>query len=147
MDSNLQRWIKASVTDYFATFFDSSAFTVDGQIRRPTQPADRFELKLNGPDISERTASEYELSYDIRLLIISVRSSTDICKMERLKGQAVPAFAKTIPIYKYGSSPSDDQTLVGCLILRSNLSIRDFGTTDDTVYHTAIDAHYTFETS
>lgn len=145
MNSNWPRWIKASVVDHFSSILDSNVLLVDGQRRSATQANDRYELRFNGPNISQKTRNEYRLGYTINLLIVSSSNELDIYQMERYKGLGANAFSVSIPVYKYGPDPDDDQSMVGCLNLKSDLTIRDFGYGTETVYTIAIDAYYVFE--
>lgn len=145
MNVDWPRWIKASVSQYFSVFLDNATLIVDGEKRPALQPNDRFELRFDGPDISQKTKGEYVLGYTINLLIISASNETDIYQLDRLKGTGANAFSVSIPVFRYGSGVNDTQEQIGCLTLKSDLNIRDFAYTGDSIYHVAIDAYYVFE--
>jgi len=143
MNVDWPRWIKASVSDHFVTMLDG--ILVDGQRRGASQTNDRFELRFDGPDISQKSKGEYWLGFAVNLLIISASNENDIYQLDRYKGAGAAAFSTAIPVFRYGPGANDDQSLVGCVTLKTDLNIRDFGSKGDKVYHVAIDAYYVFE--
>ena len=142
MNTEWPRWIKASIAQHFSTFF---TIIVDGQRRPSIQPRERFELRFDGPDVSEKLQGEFQLGYVVNLLIISASNEEDIYKMDRLKGRGADPFITRIPIYKYGPALNDDGTLIGCITRKSDIDIKDFGYFADNVQHISINAYYLFE--
>lgn len=145
MNVDWPRWIKASIVKHFLPFFGDRNLLVDGERRLAMQPNDRYELHFDGPDVSIKTLHEYQLGIMVNLLIVSVSNENDIYKLDRMKGTGLSPFTRSIAVKRYGSGANDDQTQIGCLTLKSDLNVRDFGYKNDTIYHVAIDAYYLFE--
>lgn len=139
MNSNWPRWIKASISSHFANLIGNANLIVVGERRYVDEKNDRFELKLNGPRVTNSTKNEYVLEYDVSLLIISTSNESNIYEMEDYKSIGINAFITSIPVY------DNNDALVDCLTLKSDIVVRDFGFVSGTVYHVAIDAIYVFE--
>jgi hypothetical protein len=145
MNVDWPRWIKASIIKHFLPYFGDRNLLVDGERRLGTQPNDRYELRFDGPDVSIKTRNEYRLGIMVNLLIVSSSNENDIYKLDRMKGTGLSPFTTSIAVFKYGNNVNDDQSQIGCLTLKSDLNLRDFGYKNDTIYHVAIDAYYLFE--
>lgn len=145
MNVNWPRWIKASVADYFSSLLGNERLIIDGE-KRPLDPkASIFELRFDGPDIQQNTRGEYNLGYTVNLLIRSSENEDDVYKLDYLKGIGANCFQTSIPIHKYGKQSSDDQSHIGCITLKTNIDVRDFGYTHETIYHVCIQGYYVFE--
>jgi hypothetical protein len=145
MNSDWPRWIKSSVAEHLAKLLDNAYLVVDGEKLPAILPNTRYEFRLNGPNVRECSKGEFQLNYDFNLLIISASNESDIYKIERLKGTGINSFCVSIPVFKYGTGTNDDQSQLGCLTRKSDISIRDFNFSGETVQHVAIDAEYKFE--
>lgn len=141
MNANWPQWIKASVAKQFNDNRGGITLFVEGQKRPATEDRERFELRLNGPDYKQTGPSAYTLDTVVNLLITSVSNETNIYRMDALKGIILAAFSSSIPVYKYG----DDDTLLGCLQLKSQIDIRDLGLRDTTLRQVSISAFYSID--
>ncbi len=124
-DPSWPRWVQASVADHFKTAADNGGYTslVEGLEERTTtfhESPQRLEIRINGPSIIEKSANFYYFEVDANILIFShmdgsldnVYDGTDIA------GIMAQAASLPIPVLKYGAQPGDDQSLIGCLVLK-----------------------------
>ncbi len=124
---NWPRWIKASVANHFNNNLDNVYMYVEGEERKREEPNNRFELRMDGPDINDPSDNYFVLDLSVNLLIRILRSN-DNYKLERMKGTGTAAFTGSIDIYKYGTDADvDDQSLLGCMDRVSNILVVDFG--------------------
>jgi len=141
MNINWPIWIKASVAKHFNDYRSGITLFVEGQKRPATEDNERFELRTNGPDVLQTGPLDYTLNTVINILITSVSNETNIYRMDALKGIILRAYTVNIPVYKY----DDDDTLLGCLQLKSDITIRDLGLRDTTLRQVAISAFYSID--
>lgn len=141
MNVDWPRWIKASFATHFYNVLGGYQLIIEGQKVPEDQANDRFEVRFDGPDITQGTKPEYYLDYIVDMLITSVSNETDIYNMERLKGQAANAYITQIPVYKYG----DTGEHVGCMTRKTNIDIKDFGIRVGNLHQAAVRAMYRFE--
>lgn len=126
MDQNLPRWITASCADHFNNFKGSCFLHFEGTGPRPldvNEPRERpfwAEYRLDGPYILPCTKNEEIYDIEINVLLCSVVEDTNAYRIQELMGVFSQAFTNTISVFRYGDQPQDDQSLVGCLQLKSN---------------------------
>lgn len=144
MNVNWPRWIKASIGQHFQTAMDPIAFHLEGIGDPELLPLERIEVQVDGPNVSEKLASEYWLNVYVNLLLVTEPKETDIMYHEKMFGLALEAFQKGIFVYKYGNQPDDNPSeSIGCLQLVSDLRTTKFdGPRPVTSYASAIDAEY-----
>ena len=98
----------------------SLAFFVEAEVRAPDTLQDKVELRWDGPVANQQTASQWELTIEINMLIASTAGRTDAYQHKRIVGFVQSMFKLDIPIFKLGNLTGiDDGTLLGCLQLRS----------------------------
>lgn len=78
------------------------------------------EIRMNGPRIYEQLRDQGEIQIDIQVLC-SATLTADLYLIDRIVGVFQVA-CTTIPVFKYGDRPNDDQSQLGCLILRSDVA-------------------------
>jgi hypothetical protein len=144
------RWLFASFSKHFKDKLAGSTLYIEGQKRATSTIADFFELRIDGPYITEENKNYYRLYTEISLLVSSALNETDYHSLQRLLGKGVDAFTAGVQIYKYGDGPDDDQSLLGCASLLSNkekrerLQVNNFGIIDRAVnlQQGTIEGHY-----
>jgi hypothetical protein len=141
MNTNWPKWIKASIAKHFDSNRGGITLFVEGQKRPATESTERFELRVDGPDVNQTGPVYYTLDTVVNILITSVSNETNIYRMDALKGIILNAFTSSIPIYKYGG----DSTLLGCLQLKSQIDTRDLGLRDTTLRQVSISAFYSID--
>lgn len=123
MDSNLARWIFASVAKHFETTANgiSLPYFVEGVDERSDDimRADHVELRLTGPWIKEVSRNYWTVDVHINLLFTAqmVLGGADAYNIVQWCGEFQNVMLEPIPIYQFNESPS---TLVGCLKPKTN---------------------------
>jgi hypothetical protein len=120
------RWIFASAADHFRQAADGIELPIliEGVDERETEKmcaGNHVEFRLNGPAVTELSRGYFRLDVDVNLLLTSmmggqVKNAYDIVQQA---GVLLQAAGHPIPVHKFGNGPDDDQSLVGCLTLRS----------------------------
>lgn len=141
MNTHWATWIKSSIAKHFQLRSQGVTLWVEGERRARIEDNNRFELRVDGPDITKGPANWYKLETQINLLITSISNETDIYEMENLKGIILKAYTTTIPVYKYGHGGDH----LGCLTLKSQVDVSDGGPRDDSVRQSYIAAMYNME--
>lgn len=154
MDENLARWIFASVAEYFNTIATglSLPFFVEGVDERSdeTMRVNHVELRITGPLVKELSNNYYRVEVDINLLLTYQMelAGADAYAIVRGCGTFQAAMLNPIPIYKYGPDSGDDDSLIGCLVVKdasaNNVNIWHFGQIgkDDRLRQSEVDASF-----
>jgi len=154
MNENLARWVFASIADYFSTIVTgiNLPLLVEGVDERESEKmrGDHAELRVNGPFVRELSKNYWRIWVDINILLTNMMSMSqeNAYDIAQWGGTFQEAMLKPIPIYKYGSNPSDDESLIGCLTLRKSKgdSVRliHFGqiSREDRIRQAAVDGRY-----
>lgn len=142
-DPNWPRWVQASVGDYFksiaiANSYKSLIEEIDERTTDFMESPLRAEIRINGPAIVEVSKGYYNFEVDVNILISSymdgqLDNAYDGTTMAGIFAQAA---SDSIPVFKYGNGPDDDQSLIGCLTLRrgrtESVKVFHFGEIDKT---------------
>jgi hypothetical protein len=122
MNVHLPRWIRASLTKYFADVVATISgvkYFVEGVNEEEAEDfqGDSVLFRMVGPYIHQGSSTDW---YDVEIQILC----TDIIQTTKdnaydidvTVGVLADAMLSVMPIYKYGNGPSDDRTeLIGCL--------------------------------
>jgi len=122
---NWARWVFASVSKHFDDRRSGIHMFIEGQHRDTRELKDYFELRVDGPTLLEVSKGCWKLRVEVNILATATFDEANYHTIHTLAGIAQAAFT-TIEVYKYGINIQDDQTFLGCLILRQNRSTRDF---------------------
>ena len=149
------RWIFASAADYFKQAADGIELPIliegiDEREAEKMRANDHVEFRINGPAVSELSRGYFRLDVDVNLLLTSMmggqtKNAYDIVQQA---GVLLQAAGGPIPVRKWGEGPDDDQSLLGCLTLRSGkrdaVRVIHFGqiSRDDRIRQSAVDARY-----
>lgn len=123
MNEHWTRWIHASISKFFKDLAKTRIpnFYVEAEVKAPDNLQDKVELRWDGPIANQRTASQWDLTVEINILIGSNTGRTDAFQHKRIVGFVQSMFKSAIPIFKLGNLTGiDDGTLLGCLQLRSD---------------------------
>ncbi len=121
LNENLARWVFASIAVYFETVATglSLPLLVEGIDERSpdTMRVNHAELRINGPFVREISEGYWRTLTDINIMLTDRMEMTreDAYELMRWGGKFEQAMCERIPVYKHGSDPVDDGTLVGCL--------------------------------
>ncbi len=125
-DPNWPRWVQASVMDHFKIAATAQSFVslLEGVEERTTafmEAPNRLEIRINGPFIAEVSANFWHFDVDVNILIFSHMGGQlpNAYEGTDMAGFMAEAASQSIPIKKYGTGGQDDQSLIGCLALKS----------------------------
>lgn len=154
MDENLARWIFASIAFHFKSVASglSLPYLVEGIDERndDTMRADHVECRVTGPFIKETSNNWFMVDVGVNFLLTKQMAiaGADAYDIVRWTGKFQSVMLEPIPIYKYGPGVGDDDSLIGCLIVKKNrneaVRIYHFGeiSKDDRLRQSEVDALY-----
>ena len=127
INPNWDRWIFASVSNHFNTLAIAVPLPlfIEGQHRDTREIKDFFELRLDGPRMTEVSANNWQIRIEINCLVQSAMDETNYHRIRQNTG-VVAAMFTGIGIFKYGDGLDDDQSQIGCMILLQDKRGRDF---------------------
>lgn len=143
------RWIFASICKHFDDCKGNYDVFIEGQYRNSDIKKDFFELRIDGPYITEVNKNYYNLYLEVNVLVQSQMDDTNYHRIHTDVGYAASLF-RNISLYKYGNGVNDTQELFGCLELlqdtqtRKRVQINHFGQIDPKVRLTqaTVEGHY-----
>ena len=147
---NWPRWIEASINVYFDANKPDIKMIVEAQPRDTNDKQDLFEVRLDGPDSYEVSKDYWMLDVEINILVQSIIDNINIYRHGVIIGQIAAIFTTSIPVRKCGDQPGDDDSFVGCLIIKQDVGRRDaieisrFGQIEQNLplEQTTIEGHY-----
>jgi hypothetical protein len=155
---NWARWIFASLADYLKTVATDNEIKaliegVDDRTDDIMQAVEHVEIAITGPFSREMSRNYYELKVGVRVLIQARMDNPPQNRYspQRIAGLYHEAMDAVIAVYKYGSNPGDDNSLLGCLspLKGRNDAIRVFHfgqlTPTDRLRQSMVDAWYVIE--
>jgi hypothetical protein len=154
MNENLARWVFASVANYFSTVVTGIdlPLLVEGVDEREPEEMqeDHAELRVNGPFVRELSKNYWRIWVDINILLTNMMSMSqkNAYNIAQWGGTLQEVMLEPIPIYKYGSDPGDDDSLIGCLTLRrsrgDSVRLIHFGqiSREDRIRQAVVDGRY-----
>lgn len=111
MNVNWPRWITASIYKHFDDNKSTLEMYAEGDQPQREPERNRFEVRITGPDIAEKTKGHFHLTCIIDVFVISVSNEADIYDPERNIGIVANIFSTMIPVYEYG----DGDAFLACL--------------------------------
>lgn len=157
MDENLARWIFASVANHFQSVASGLLlpYFVEGVDERDgdTMRVDHVECRVTGPFIKEVSNNWHTVDVGINFLFMKQMSiaGADAYDIVRWTGKFMNVMLEPVPIYKYGPDLGDDDSLIGCLVVKKSrneaVRIYHFGqiSKEDRIRQSEIDALYGME--
>jgi len=117
---------------------------IEGDSRTTALLRNFAEVRLDGPNIEEVSKGCFKLSSTFNLLINSKVDADDLYSLERILGQFQKAFTNGLDVFKLGGGPDDDETLLGCYLLKSEIEVNKFGLIQDGIelMQATIEARY-----
>jgi hypothetical protein len=159
MDENLARWIFQSIASHFQSVATglSLPYFVEGIDERAEDDmrADHVELRVTGPTTKEVSKGYYLHDVVINFMFTKQMemSGADAFDLIQWTGVFANEMLEEVPIYRKGTGPADDDTLVGCLKVKKHknemVRIYHFGqlNKDLRIRQSEIDAVYGMELS
>jgi hypothetical protein len=114
-DINWDRWVFASICQHFDNRRGTIPMYVEGTHRDTETIKDFFELRVDGPWITEESKNCWKLYTEINILCQSAKDFKDFHRLRKMTGIVSQACTDYIEVFKFGKDVWDDQSLVGCL--------------------------------
>lgn len=159
-DSNWARWIHSSVATALKTVASLANIPVlvegvDTRTATFMEAPDRVEIRVNGPFTRELPGNVHEVLVDVNVLATSHMGGTlrSAYTLDEVLGLFHEAMDGHIAIYRFGTGPDDDQSLLGCLTPRpgtnAHIRVMRFGQLDPTIpaQQGMVDARYVMHLS
>lgn len=157
MDPNINRWITASLRTHFdglkgdcPLYFEGAGLIQDPSSSEQADP-EFAEFRCDGPTSKGGTKGEDYYYVEVNILITVHENEVYADRIDELLGRFQNAFARCIPVWRYGKGTQDDNTLVGRLQLRTTggeaLQCTKFGRikTDVATIQGCVEGHYVME--
>jgi hypothetical protein len=156
-NKNWPRWMKASMYKWFidviqkknnVTCFIETTEHIDKNGNYITKLDRWAEARFNGPITTPVTGSQFHHTVIINFLISTKLDQKNIYEHDATVGLVYEAYVNSIPVFKFGTGPDDDQSLLGCFQLEADnknaIQVAHFGQLDVDVKLTQsiIEAHY-----
>lgn len=146
---NWIRWVAISFSKHADALRENIPFYIEGFAPNPNNLKENesyFELRIDGPYSVERAKNQWDLYFEINVLIVYNQVDSKAWEMQRLIGIVNKFFKdKSVMVRKYGTGPDDDQDLLGWLQLRPNqVKSSNFGRIrpDVRIHQATVEAHY-----
>lgn len=149
------RWLFASFTTHFYEKLKASVdpdvmIYIEGNWRDTSKAPKVIEIRMDGPYVTEISKDYYRLYTEISILVQATLDQNDAHILQKLLGKSFDAFTASIKIFKFGSGPEDDQSLLGCATLindidrRERVQVNNFGLIDKSVNiaQGTVEGHY-----
>lgn len=133
INKNWTRWLVSSVAKHFDALRGTLPMFMEGQDRTRLTSSRLIELRFDGPFIKEESKNYYSLEVDVNVLVQNGIDDDDFYTIYTDTGIVSAAFTQTIPVYKYGNTADDDDSLLSCLYLvphgrgKDTVMIQHFG--------------------
>lgn len=152
---NLPRWLVASTHSHFETKIPQDKLKLFPEMYSKSEDERRIrdfaEFRFDGPNIRPKSPKRLDAYFEINLLIQSTMRDDNFHVPQVDIGLVLPAFT-TIPIYKYGKGPLDDQSLIGCAKItqqgrQTEVFVAQFGEIDPQLklFQATVEAAYLLE--
>ena len=126
IEHQLDRWILASIDKHFRTLDMYAPFYVKGQ--KVSEHQEWFELTVFGPTLQQTTKGQYKVDCTIDILISLIKTS-NVYRINELRGLAQLKFVNCIPVYRYGDVTKDaanDGSFVGDFLQQNETEVLNF---------------------
>lgn len=147
INPNWGRWLFASFSKHFSDGLSNDAFVyVEGQLRETNSQTSYYEVRVDGPYITEIARNRYELYSEVNILCSANHVvDNNAHRIHDMTGLAASLFTNVMA-YQYG----DDNAYFGCLELvqnkkkRERIQISHFGQIDPNVplIQATVEGHY-----
>lgn len=149
LNKNWPRWVFASISKHFDDRRQGLPLFIEGQSRDTLSLKDFIELRMDGPQFTEVSRNYWRIYCEVNMLVQSTMDDNNYHRIHTNVGIVAAAFTG-IELFKYGTSPSDNQERWGCLSLlqdtskRQHLDIFHFGQIDKQtqIMQASVEGHY-----
>lgn len=146
---NWIRWCALSYAKHVDSLREGIPFYIEGFAPNPDNMKENesyFELRIDGPYTQEKAKGQWNLYFEINVLIVHHQADTKAWEMQRLISIVNKFFNDSrVMVRKYGTGPDDDQDLLGWLQLRPTpVKSSNFGRIrpDVRIHQGTVEGHY-----
>jgi len=146
------RWTVASILQHFHSQRGDNALYLEGDERDTNKERAWAELRVDGPFFTNPCKGLHYIDVEINVLVQAHMDLEDLYAGLRIAGFFTSLFTNAITVRKYGDGVNDDDTLLGCLIARTDRShdtidLSQFGIIrpDTRLKQYTIEGHYRME--
>ena len=122
MSEHWPRWINASINQHFDSNITGVKLFIEGQHRDTRTDEEFFELRVNGPYLTEVSKDYWFVEVMVNTLVQATMNN-DLYRIQRLTGTLVPVYI-SIPMFRLGDGAEDDGLQFGCLKLVQDVGNR-----------------------
>ena len=150
-DPNWDRWLFASFSAHFNSGLESDALVyIEGQDRVTNDQKSYYEIRVDGPYITEVGKNRYDLVSEVNILCSANHAvDNDYHRIRRMAGLVASLFTE-VHIMKYGDGDDDTGAFLGCAVMIHNprkherIQINHFGQIDPNVplMQATVEGHY-----
>jgi len=142
MNKNWPRWIVASLCKHFDAQCVGLPLIIEGRDVLD-MTGNRLQLLIDGPSGRPQSGNSWALSTQVMVLATTVIDD-DLYSIHSSVGIAAGAFHRAIPVYKYGRTEDDDDSLLSCLTLIGDVQISHYGQPDPAakILQSSVKANY-----
>lgn len=150
LSENMDRWVFASISKHFDDRKGTTKLYIEGMIRDTSTVEQFIELRTDGPYYTEVSHKYWKLYIEINVLIQCAKNNENFHRIRQLSGEVFKMFEPCITLYRYGTGPADDGTIIGILqrmdeeANRNNIQVSHFGQVDpiNQLEQATVEAHY-----
>lgn len=140
MNLNLPRWVFSSMAKKFSEV--AATIPLNYFVQGVDEPESRdFQVdsalfRMTGPVAYQSAGDEEQYQIELMILLTDIIQLTndEAYSIYKWAGVFQAAMLDVLPVYKYGTGPEDDDSLIGCLQpdpkLKNNVRIVDYGQID-----------------
>lgn len=135
---NLPKWIRASIIKHCVALVPTLQYDI-----KIDNYVDVYELNPGDIDIDEVSYEQHVISTTL-MLMIYVKKSSDLYKIDKFISNAMKCFTPSISVYKLGGDSGEQ---IGCLVLDGTVTTNRLGSqqNDKTINQALIRADYKME--
>jgi hypothetical protein len=148
-DENWIRWVVISYAKHVDLLRRDVPFYLEGFAPNPNDIKNKesyFELRIDGPYSKEMAKNQWNMYFEVNVLIAVHQDDNKSYRMQEMVGIANTFFTDaSVMVRKYGTGPQDDQELLGFLQLnREKVKSSMFGKIrpDMRLMQATVEGHY-----
>lgn len=126
MNKNWHRWIWLSLDANFRKYLVDQIFKMPGVPNAKTPDvADRFELRMLGPDYNPLPSNEWSVTIVLNLAIVTALDPQNPIKHQGRIGLGLTSLPRCIPIKKLGPFAGDNSEMIASLQMKTDIKVSD----------------------
>ncbi len=126
MNKDWHRWVWLSLNENFRKFLIDETFKMPGVPNmKAGETADRYELRMLGPDYTPLSGSEWEITVLLNLAVVTALDPINPLKHQSRVGVGLTSLPKCIPIKKLGPFAGDNGLVIASFVIESDIKTSD----------------------